>query len=465
MKKMLSVLLILSFMLPYFTARAELKTPEANCISDVTILHVGNTHSWKPFSDYPGLQVSYKSSNPDVLQVSSDGTLTALSAGDAIVTATTAKTEQYAPAECKSPLIYVLSAADGLYLTEAGTYFYYQRKTYASGILPLETERELCLTQPDLKVFLQDYLYPCQAKISDRTEAALTAIINYGANYFKKRFSFSDVGGLAEDSKEDWMRLLVTKKGVCEPCSSLFVYLMYLAGLSSMIVETPKSDNRAHDWNLIEHDGYYYNLENHVFLHHQYDRYIIPPFSNATAAYFPGNIYGCWFMHYPIAGGAFGPNKKVSEMGRDLSKACPIIICEKTSKGDYRVHFETIRQGNLPGYEDGTPVRLEEIIYRNMETGDGEDQFNEEANPLFIKADHMLFREIVGMFNTLVLPESLVTVGADAFENTSAEYVVFPDGVSSIAENALAGSSVRMVFGKAPAVRAFAEKAGLKYVE
>ena len=473
-KRLLSVLLVLGMLLSSFPAYAETSAgakPEASSESDTQSLHVGDTHEWKPFVKYPQLQVTYRSSDPEVLRISADGLLTALKEGEVTVTATSAKTAEYASTEYEC-LIYVFSSADGLYLSEACTYFYYQGKKYESGKLPLEVERELCLTQEDLKIYLQDYLYPCQKKIPDRTEAALTAIINYGANYFRHNIRFAGDGGLAETAKESWMRMLAIRKGICVPCSSLFCYLMYLAGLPSMIVETPEpSDMRAHDWNLIEHDGYYYNLENHVFLQHQYDRYICPPFSNATAAYFPGHIYGCWFMHYPVAGGAFGPDKNLSEMGRDLSQACPILICEKKQNGEYIAHFETIRKDDIPVYEDGTPVRLEEVIYRSMETGDGMEaegpgnQINEAAAPFFTKADHMLFGEIVGMFKTLVLPASLTRIDAEAFTDTAAEYVVIPDSVTEIADGAFAGGKVRALFGNTDAVRKYAKNNGLNVIE
>ena len=337
--------------------------------------------------------------------------------------------------------------------------------------MPLDVERELCLTQEALRVYLQNYLYPCQERIPDRTEAALTAIINYGADYFRDHFIFGDVPGRAEDAKEDWMRMIVTKKGLCVACSSMFCYLMYLAGLPSMIVETPESPARAHDWNLIEHGGYYYNLENHVFLHYQYDRYVLPPFSNRTAAYFPDHIYGCWYMHYPVAGDAFGPDKEVSSMGRDLSEACPVLICEKKQSGEYIVHFETIRKGSIPVYIDGTPVKRGDVIYRNMETGDGaeaqgsSDQINEEAVPLFTKASHMLFGEIVGMFNTLFLPASLTSIDKEAFLGTGAENVIIPDTVTEIEDDAFADSEVIMLFGNTDVVRGYAEKNGLKVIE
>ena len=406
-KRLLSALLVLAALISILSpcARASSGTePEVNYESDVSSLHVGDTHQWKPFVDYPQLQVSYESSDPDVLSITSDGTMTALREGEATVTASTAKTGEFSPAEYEC-LIVVFSSGDGLYLSEMCSYFYYRGAKYETGELPLEVERELCLTQEDLRIYLRDYLYPCQEKIPDSTEAALTAIINYGAGYFRHHFRFEDIGGRAEDAKDDWMHMLVKRKGLCVSCSSMFCYLMYLAGLPSMIVESPEeSQIRAHDWNLIEHGGYYYNLENHVLLHYQYDRYVFPPFSNATAAYFPGAIYGCWYMHYPVPGGAFGPDQAVSAMGRDLSEACPILICEKTQNGEYIAHFETIRKGSVPVYADGTPIAPEEVIYRNMETGDGMeaggsgDQVNEEAAPLFANADQMLSVEIAGLF-------------------------------------------------------------------
>ena len=447
-ERLFSALLVLAMLVSGISPCAKASAgaePETSYESDVFSLHVGDTHQWKPFADYPELQVTYQSSDPDVLSITTDGLITALHEGEATVTAATVKTEEYKSAEHEC-FIVVFPSADGLYLSEMCTYFYYQGEKYRSGELPLDVERELCLTQEDLRIYLQDYLYPYQKKIPDRTEAALTAIINYGANYFRSNFKFESVPGRAEDAKEDWMRMIVTRKGLCVACSSMFCYLMYLAGLPSMIVETPESQMRAHDWNLIEHNGYYFNLENHVFLHYPYDRYILPPFSNATAAYFPGNIYGCWYMHYPVAGGSFGPDKSVSSMGRDLSNACPILICEKESNGEYIAHFETIRKNDIPVYENGTPVLPEEVIYRNMETGDGMaeggngDQLNEEAVPLFTEANHMLFSEIVGLFNTFILPSSTVSIDEQAFFGTETEYVIIPDTAAGIAIDAIEAS-------------------------
>ena len=149
-------------------------------------------------------------------------------------------------------------------------------------------------------------------------------------------------------------------------------------------------------------------------------------------------------------------------MGRNLSSACPILILEKKSNGEYIAHFETIRKDDIPVYENGTPVMLEEVIYRSMETGDGSaaggagDQLNEVAAPLFTKANHMLFGEIVGMFKTLVLPASLTTIDEQAFMDIDAEYVIIPDTVSGIANDAFEGSKVRMLFGNTDVVRTYA---------
>ena len=161
-KRLLPVLLILGMLLSSFPAYAETSAgakPEASSESDTQSLHVGDTHEWKPFVKYPQLQVTYRSSDPEVLRISADGLLTALKEGEVTVTATSAKTAEYASAKYEC-LIYVFSSADGLCLSEACTYFYYQGKKYESGKLPLDVERELCLTQPDLKIFLQDYLAP-----------------------------------------------------------------------------------------------------------------------------------------------------------------------------------------------------------------------------------------------------------------------------------------------------------------
>ena len=144
-KRLLSALLVLAALISGISpcARASAETePEASYESDVPSLHVGDTHQWKPFVDYPQLQVAYESSDPDVLSIASDGTMTALREGEAMVTATTAKTGGFSPAEYEC-LIVVFSSGDGLYLSEMCSYFYYRGAKYASGELPLEVERDL----------------------------------------------------------------------------------------------------------------------------------------------------------------------------------------------------------------------------------------------------------------------------------------------------------------------------------
>ena len=134
-KRLLSALLVLAMLLPGFTPSAKASAgaePEASYESDVFSLHVGDTHQWKPFADYPGLRVAYRSSDPDVLGIASDGTITALREGEATVTATTAKTREYGSArhEC---YIVVFSSADGLYLSETCCYFFIRVRNTVPG--------------------------------------------------------------------------------------------------------------------------------------------------------------------------------------------------------------------------------------------------------------------------------------------------------------------------------------------
>ena len=163
--------------------------------------------------------------------------------------------------------------------------------------------------------------------------------------------------------------------------------------------------------------------------------------------------------------------KTVSSMGRDLSDACPIQIPEKKPTGEYTGHFETIRKDDISVCGNGTPVRLEEVIYQNTETGDGSaaggagGQLNEDAVPLFTKANHMLFGEIAGMFKTLVLSASLTAMDGQAFIGADAEYVIIPGAVTRIADDAFEGSRVRMLFGNTDAVRKYADDHGLIVIQ
>ena len=137
-KRLLSALLVLAMLLPGFTPSARASAgaePEASYESDVFSLHVGDTHQWKPFADYPGLRVAYRSSDPDVLSITSDGSIRALREGEAIVTATSAKTDKYDSAEHEC-FIVVFSSADGLYLSEMCSYFIIRASNTVPGSCP-----------------------------------------------------------------------------------------------------------------------------------------------------------------------------------------------------------------------------------------------------------------------------------------------------------------------------------------
>ena len=166
-----------------------LPEPEVHESAYVQSVHIGQTVSWQPYQAYPDLAVSYTSSDPDIIQISEKGELTVLKEGVADLTATTPGNGSYS-ASSFSIMMEALSSEEGLYLLTADSHFYYQGAVYKPKELPLETERELCKHEPSLKVFLEDYLEPYQETIPDRTEAALTALLNYSANYYTKNFVF-----------------------------------------------------------------------------------------------------------------------------------------------------------------------------------------------------------------------------------------------------------------------------------
>ncbi len=390
-----------------FTTYAdELPEPYPHPSSYLQDVHVGQDVVWQPYQDYPELTVSYTSSDPDIIQISENGELTVLREGVVEITASTSGNENYR-ASAFTNFMETISSEEGLYLIEGDPHFYYRHSVYGPGELPLETEKELCKRDPALKVFLEDYLEPYQSRISDRTEAALTALLNYADKYYSRYFVFDKNGGAADVGKTQWMELLRTHTGLCAPTSSLFCYMMYLSGLPSMQVDSGGDiEQRAHTWNLIEHDGYYYNFEEYDFMVGLRKLYAIPPFTVATAEYFADKIYGDYYLHFPVPGATFTPDKKVEDMGRDLSVECPVLIYERLSDGTYRARFETIRKGQIPAYEDGTALELEELTYKNMESdalpdasGTG-DQVNEYALPLFKEASQMLFSEISPLFET-----------------------------------------------------------------
>lgn len=415
-------------------------------------LHAGEvSKDWTPFYDYPKLKVSYSSADKAVAKVDKDGTLHPVAPGKVTITAVSAKTGKYESAKAVLSLI-VLSGEDGLYLTNHMphmNHFYYQGKKYMSGKLPPDVERELCRTQPDLKVYLDDYLAKYRARISDPTEAALTAIINYGAQYMrtvvvdpngsrnmeKDHFVFDPaIVGTIEDAKDLWMDLISDRKGACVYYSSLFSYLCFLSDVPAMQLE-----DKGHDWNLIYHDGYYYNLDNHYLLCAQEDGFVAPPFTEGAATIFGTKIISKNYVRPKVSGDGPGqmPVTKISDfpaMGKDLSEKCPLLMYERATAGDaetadkteaaagenvadgansangpdatdatdgalpeYRVFFSTLEKGNVPTLVRGASsaeITLGQLIYRNMELDAG----NDEAAPSFEKASKLLQKEVEGLF-------------------------------------------------------------------
>ena len=367
------------------------KQPEVDYDSDIPSIHIGQTHVWKPFIKYPDLTVSYRSGDPGIVTIAEDGTITPVKKGETSVYAATPRTDTFGACETEL-FLYVLPEENGLYLTDTTCHFYYKGKEYQPGELPFDTEKELCLTHPALKRFIEDYLSPLQKKL-EPTEAVLTAILNYGSQYFDKNFPFEKYGSSLESGKTDWMLLLYRKQGLCAYNASLLCYLMYLSGLPAMQVDSPVTESRAHSWNLIEHNGFYYNLEEYHFLHKPRERYVIPPLSKKTAAYFPGHIIGQYAVHFPQSG-KLDETMKFEDLGRDLTQACPVLMYERGKNGEYLVRFEEIRKDHIPVWADGTPLKLEEITYKNMETDTDDDQYNKEAKPLFDEANKLLWEEI-----------------------------------------------------------------------
>lgn len=382
-------------------ARADetenLPIPEENYDTAVESLHIGEAHAWKPFADYPDLPVTYSSDDESILTIADDGTITPVSEGAATVSASTEQTDRYQACETEM-FLYVLPGDDGLYLMDTTCHFYFQGKQYQPGELAPDTERDLCLTQPDLKKYLQEYLSPCQSKY-EPDEAALTAILNFGDQYFSKNSLFDGYVSSCESGKTDWMQLLRKREGMCSYNASLFCYLMYLGGLPAMQVDSPVTESRGHSWNLITHEGYYYSLEEYDFLHEPKERYVIPPLSEKTAKYFADHIIGEYAVHFPKKG-LLDEAMKIEDLGNDLSDQCPLLMYERTDDGSYQVRFEALRKGYIPAWSDGTPVTLEEMTYKNMETDTGDDQYNEEAKPLFDEANALLWAEIKPLMST-----------------------------------------------------------------
>lgn len=408
-KKIYAILLVLVLLLtfvPTVTFASNKPAPDASPDSYISTLHIGQPFIWTPYKNYPELSVTYSSDKPDVISIAADGTLTIHKEGFATLTATTPGNETYAASTFNNS-IEILSADNGLYLYEGDPHFYYQGAKYEAGQLPLDVERNLCLTNPDLKVFLAEYLEPAKTSIEDDTEAALTAILNYGANYHSKRFLFDGAGGSCDMADTQWTMLLIKHKGLCAPHASYFCYLMYLSNLTSMAVDSgePKED-RAHTWCMIEHDGYFYNLEEYDFLQMLSEKYATAPISNSNAEYFGSTICSNTKVPFPIPGSRMTTDIKISDMGRDLTNECPVLIYEHLSDGSYRARFVTVKKGAIPTYADGTPLSMNDVVYKNMETntyanpskGEGHEQYNEAAYAVFSVANNMLLNDIAPLW-------------------------------------------------------------------
>ncbi len=373
----------------------ELPEPEIDYSTDIDFIHIGWSHVWKPFANDPDLPVTYTCSDPQIAKITEDGTITPLRSGTVLFTASVPETGKTRACET-SIYVDVLPGEDGLYLPETTCHFFLDGKDYQPGELPLETERKLCMTQPDLELFLDRYLTPAQ-DTADPTEAALTAILNFGSQHISKTIVFDNYVSCAEASGTDWMVLLRRRKGMCAYNSSLFCYLMRLAGLPAMEVDSPsESPDRAHSWNLIEHDGFYYNLEEYHFLHEPRERYVVPPISKAAAGYFQEKIIGLYAVPFPVPD-VLDDSMEIENLGRDLSERCPVLMYERDGSGQYTVRFDELRKGHIPVWSDGSPVTPEEITYKNMETDLMDGQYNEAAKSLFDEANRLLLEEISGL--------------------------------------------------------------------
>lgn len=120
--------------------------------------------------------------------------------------------------------------------------FVYKGRTYRPGVLPLKTEKKLCLTQKDLKVYLNKYLPRYQKEIRDPTEAALTAIMNFSSSYMKTKVVSEN-----ENSR----------------------------GVSKNYIFNPQLVGTIDDAQ---------NLDNHYLMVTHENHYVAPPFSSKTAA-------------------------------------------------------------------------------------------------------------------------------------------------------------------------------------
>ena len=334
MKKAATLLLVMillsALMSPARSAPMTLGPDEG-----IVDLHPGDSAVWKPFGEAG--ETVYSVSDSSLASISSAGLIQCLAPGEVTFSASLSQEEE------TMLWVNILPREDGLYLFESQGVFVNGGHRAESGSMPLSRERSLCRNQEDLCFYLDSCLLPALQRIQDPAEAVLTAIANFGRLWTSEKLFFDPaIGGLAEDASADWMYLLMYRKGACVRFSSLFCYLMYLGGAEACQVES-NSPGRSHDWNLILHDGYGYNLENHNFLVKPEERLVLPPFSAETASFFASQVYSDAWMYY----GKDGKEQVlqgIPELGRNLSEECPLMISERGPDGLYRVRFEVLKR-------------------------------------------------------------------------------------------------------------------------
>lgn len=398
--------MVMLILLPAKTSFAKSKSKIKVSKSKIN-LDVGKTGRIKATYKYSkDVKFKYKSDNTNILKINSKGKYKTKAPGIARVTIRAVKGKKTLAKRT------VKIAVNGLCTDELSMEmgsFIYKGRAWDPGTLPLKVEKKLCLTQKDLKVYLTDYLPKYRKEISDPTEAALTAIANYGASYMKtevyppeastkiesENFAFIPaMVGTISDAQNIWVYLIRDHKGACVYYSSLFSYLCYISGVSAMQIE-----DGGHDWNLLYYPGNgtvggaYFNLDNHYLLCAQEDHFVAPPITNQTASIFGGpDINKRIIARTYLLPKSKMPVKKITKMGRDVSTECPLLMMEKRGN-EYRVFFSKITKDNVPAFSDGTKITKEKLVYRNMEL----DADNDSAAPLFKKASSTLQDEVKDM--------------------------------------------------------------------
>ena len=359
------------------------------------ICDVGNAGKIKPKNLKKNIKLKYESSNTQILKVNAKGEYKAISPGISNVTVKAVKDKKTVAKKKVRIAINGLCTSD---MSMDEGHFIYNGRKYLPGTLPVNIEKKLCLTQKDLKVYLQKYLAVYQKKISDPVEAGLTAIMNFSAFHMKAKvvpdgstssrakpdnFVFDGAYlGTIEDAQTIWVSLLMEHKGACVYYSSLFSYLCYLSGVPCMQVE-----DAGHDWNLIYHPktNAYYNLENHNLMVTRESHFVAPPITKNTAKILDGKIIDSTYT-LPRAK---MPVKKITNMGRNVSEVCPLLMAEKKGS-QFRVFFKKLKKGSVPTFSDGKKVKASQIIYRNLDY----DLKNENIVPKFNEANKVLHKDL-----------------------------------------------------------------------